>query len=790
MPKRRKKLESTENSLKIFILTVLLLCQPLNCVQSPGVQNENEHPDPDSPEDLKYPENLNEILQRPDLPDIKNFDQATFMNHDYNFQRYSWTLQTYNQYQYEASHPKIRISNEEWQTDIELTYRLMKENLCSSKKKDMIISLYPKSGSKVKEDLKVSLAPSFYCESRTQTQEHLRQLEYFKPELIKHFTSSRGLNANKKKKTFKDPENYPFAMNPLLVLQEMVNYFKYCPENENYTLISNETLLELFQIIIYQFGESVPDEIYNFNFNRMPCCRIMPKESTIVDTWIIELIKYKFPYNADTFFEDIETPETQHLFEVLRFIEEKIGKDLQLEEVARKLPRTYGELDPYAIFKNEKLLSLIIKHTGMDKKTLEHEIDEALVRIAKNENKTPNEKFSSIRTHVQHTSHLHIEESLVYLISGGLYELREVGTTLGWSTLSDSFLNLALKWKADGYLGESLQCFRSALNMNLIDEIDDAFSPHHTQSDNFKSGQRSGPQQLSLSSVNALGMLARTAYFYDESENLKITKALVNATLDAVYTAYTEITKHGDPSSPSAANYLTQEQYIKLQIFEAVELGNGSPGMCLGIYTLFDLVTQSEVQVVKNAKRELEWENQVHLDKIGFHFLRWLRDIWQKKCQIFEAPLNKRQIGLYRSQKGVQIYGSSGLMEGPKLSPDDVVVTVIDKIISDDSGQDFMTSIFNMWFDLMEYYTTPRSRYQILGKDPNWKYIMFVIGALMIMFCFLPGEDEEQAVRVNLNSSSNNRNRVRKEFVNSPPRRGGRSERNGYVIRPAATGVN
>jgi len=218
---------------------------------------------------------------------------------------------------------------------------------------------------------------------------------------------------------------------------------------------------------------------------------------------------------------------------------------------------------------------------------------------------------------------LGIDGALAFLVGYG--EVLSSGHSYKY-IFSEAQTLLALKWKAEGYIGESLQCLRAA------------------QYNAFETTEK-GSGYFNIPPLNSLGVLTRMIYFSDfHDSEFSLTKSVLNYTLYNVYEAFMlidrETTKResvktwlnsGDQDSePTLGKTKTTNENVRLQILTQYELR--SPGMCSAILTLFDLILGKHVEIIKNKQEETEWENHIKTNKVGLDFARWMLKIWTNRC--------------------------------------------------------------------------------------------------------------------------------------------------------------
>lgn len=180
---------------------------------------------------------------------------------------------------------------------------------------------------------------------------------------------------------------------------------------------------------------------------------------------------------------------------------------------------------------------------------------------------------------------LGIDGALAFLVGYG--EVLSSGHSYKY-IFSEAQTLLALKWKAEGYIGESLQCLRAA------------------QFNAFENTEK-GSGYFNIPPLNSLGVLTRMIYFSDfHDSEFSLTKSLLNYTLYNVYEAFMlidrETTKRESvktwmdsddrDSGPTIGKTKTTNENVRLQILTQYELR--SPGMCSAILTLFDLIQKCD----------------------------------------------------------------------------------------------------------------------------------------------------------------------------------------------------
>lgn len=321
-----------------------------------------------------------------------------------------------------------------------------------------------------------------------------------------------------------------------------------------------------------------------------------------------------------------------------------------------------------------------------------------------------------------------IDESLVFLIGNALAESnrkyfyvkpnqkpdpKKLPSDSAFSNfqLNEAFIDLALLWKSRGNIGESLSCLRSSMHRPLIDH--DFYG-----------------QKVKLQSLNSLGLLTRTIYFYDTSDGYSLTKSLVNMTLVEMYNAYSQRNFYYDQKMKDLdfGRSSSKEHTLLMSLYEKYELGKRShensnhylpyaSGMCLTLFTFFDLISNGHFTVVKFDK-EVDWQvnlqnNKLFIeDEVGYSFLKWSKGIWDDTCVEYSRVLhfNPKLFGEYERQS---------------------VLTMIDDILLDDRT-DFLSFLIEQYFG--DNYTSGQVKYTMI----------IIVGMVLIMVLILPTDEDEE----------------------------------------------
>ena len=748
---------------------------------------------------------------KPKLPKIQdlNQDAGIFFQHEYYLNRYEWTPDTYNTFISEVQTPG-KIANELWQTDIQLSHAVLKSSLCTPEG-----SLYSSRHAVKYGDQTFALGLQFDCESDGKTK-HTRNLAPFRPDLINMVNN---------------PDSFSF--DHLEVLMRIVDYFQHCPVNENYRLISEKSLNAIYKKIEEKYADHggtlsgmLPAEIKNFNWNRMPCCH----SSNNID---IDLQLFNFTKNifsSEQFHNTLyQTPEltVSHLYNIFKKIETDTGEDLEIDKLGERLER--------------------ILESKLDKRLLSHPelavffensepINHALQELS---DKIPSENFRKLRSHALNAGNVFIDESIVYMIGHGLEAERQRSEKLENNQaknkktsksinlkysflLSEGFVNLGLRYKMDGYLGQAMSCFRSALEHEIVDEKWIDFEKGVAAS-----GIRISPEELEtfenprkelshtskeirmkgfkVKSINALGILTRTIYFYDKSEHFKLTKQLINTTLQQVFRAFTAVSDIKESSDhDNLKKFASKDQQDILDILDWHQLGGkkSSPGICLAIFTLFELITQSEIEVIQEGLSSLEDNvddsviirsegpficnpnndnpdlptlfEYCHYDRVGFHILKFMFQIWVQRCSHMEQPLDYKIMG-ERKTKGIKIRSKTGELQyfmemqqklkselirlNQNINTDQIanphnnitILKAIEQVIHSEEIDDKLRKYYD---ETIESYIREFNQYKLY----------FVLGMIVIVLynviTYLPGDEEEtnrrNRLRVSNGSNKNN----------------------------------
>ena len=146
-----------------------------------------------------------------------------------------------------------------------------------------------------------------------------------------------------------------------------------------------------------------------------------------------------------------------------------------------------------------------------------------------------------------------LDSALAFLI--GYADLIDTSDKVNFKFIQADVLTLlGLRWKLTGHLGEAALCFRAAVQTTQFEET-------------------------YVSTVNPLGILASSIYLYDDSENLEITKTMLNFTLVNAYrgrAVVQNLSKKRDISTVDVKQIQVMDYYDLL-----------SPGMCSSLLTLF-----------------------------------------------------------------------------------------------------------------------------------------------------------------------------------------------------------
>lgn len=335
----------------------------------------------------------------PPLTDLQGGAGAIFLNHNYHYQNYNnlnfntnWSLEAYQIFQQEWN-DRTRISCEEWQSDLELSFDLMRESLCSFNQRNHQI---------------VQEGEVLYDGGIRYTCDKIGKNRIFRPFMFGFVPDVKGyindksfkdMNIHHSNTILEDPHNLEKAnlifqqpkILPFKVLEYIVDYFQQCPESPSYTLISDATLDEIFRLSKahnYEF----PDHVLNFNYNRLPCCRIdrgYNIRTTPIDEKIYQFIKQKFPFNYEKFFT-VSSMSPDQLMTIFREMENETGEnsDSMLAELSKVIAMGLAK-SPQDLYKRPEFQKFM-KNTQIARNIMEKK---------NTTDKIPNPYFYQIKTH-------------------------------------------------------------------------------------------------------------------------------------------------------------------------------------------------------------------------------------------------------------------------------------------------------------------------------------------------------------------------------------------------------